>query len=321
MHVAVTPLDPADHVGVDRAYEICRAATDADLPDLPAPGRRYFVAGVRHPWPGRPRMLALGRLAGRPVGVLQVELPDRAGVDHAAAKIHVLSAFRRLGVGRALHAYAVQLSHAHGRRRLGGFSAPDGAGFAAAVGARAVLRETRSRLDADELDGVCAGEPACPPAGYRLACWRGPAPAEHLEDLARLQQRRFADARGDRQAPPDGRLVREREAARELRGRLDYSTGVLHEASGRLVGWATLACHMSEPWHAWQSDTVVDPQHRGRGLGLLLKTENLRYARWHEPALTTVDTYHTVADAPMTSINATIGFHPVDTRTHWQHPL
>ena len=55
---------------------------------------------------------------------------------------------------------------------------------------------------------------------------------------------------------------------------------------------------------------LVDPDHRGHRLGTIVKIENLRRARAHEPALAVVETYNAEANPHMLAINVAMGFRP-----------
>jgi GNAT superfamily N-acetyltransferase len=340
MDIAVTPFDPSDATSADRAYEVCRAASLADIPDFPAPPREYFFGSLRHPWPGERLERALGWIDGKPVGYLELMLPERDNTENAAAELYVMPSHRRRGVGRALHQHAVTVARAAGRRRLvgstvetlpGGPCVHDGAGraFAAALGAHPALPEVRRRLDLDAVDGRRLDELVAGAwrraAGYRLVRWQISAPEQYLDDIAYLDGRLLTDApMGDLEWEPekvDAEHVRDIESALAARGRRDYHTGVVHEASNRLVGWTMVAMRPGIAWHARQGITIVDPDHRGHRLGLVAKIENLGFARAHEPGLTTVDTFNAAANEHMIAVNDALGFRPVDAWTEWQQNL
>lgn len=116
----------------------------------------------------------------------------------------------------------------------------------------------------------------------------------------------------------DAARVRDAERALDARGVRRYNTGVVHEATGRLVGWTQLSLDASSADHAWQEITLVDPDHRGRRLGLLCKAGNLEYALTHEPALRAVDTWNAVANRHMIAINEQLGFRPAAGSVDWQ---
>jgi RimJ/RimL family protein N-acetyltransferase len=116
----------------------------------------------------------------------------------------------------------------------------------------------------------------------------------------------------------DAAQVRAIESARDARLRRTHHSGVVHAATGRLVGWTHLVLTGGQDRHAWQDTTIVDPDHRGRRLGLLVKIENLRYALRRESGLQVIDTFNAAENDHMISINEAIGFRRVDMWTQWQ---
>lgn len=339
MDIAVTRLDPADQEAALRAYEIDLAAGAVDVPDLPPPSRRAFLARVADPGPGYRHEYAIARVDGVPAGFMRLDLPFLDNLHNADLEIYVHPTYRRRGVGRALHAYAVGLAARDGRKHLAGMSptalpggpARDGAfaAFAQSVGAYVALTDVRRRLDiaaVDDaaLDGALAGAWQHAP-GYSLVQWSGATPEEIVADVAYLDGRLLADApMGDLTWEPekvDAQRIREMEATNTRRGRQLYHTGVRHDASGRLVGWTTLSRYEDPDWHAWQLITIVDPDHRGHRIGTIVKIENLRYTLMAEPTLRYIDTFNAAENDHMISINELMGFRPVDAWHNWQQDL
>ena len=60
-----------------------------------------------------------------------------------------------------------------------------------------------------------------------------------------------------------------------------------------------------------QDDTFVLSGHRGRGLGLVLKTAVLRMLA-DRPGRRRIHTWNALDNAPMRRINAALGFRPVE---------
>ncbi|WP_229401023.1 GNAT family N-acetyltransferase [Micromonospora okii] len=339
MGITIAPIDQADQAALDAAYRIRAAADERDVPDFPPLCRRRLEAGLRNPMPGIAPVWALARWDGEPAGYLALFLPQLDNTDNATADLFVHPAYRRRGVGRALHAHGLGLLRARGRKRvvamavsgLPGGPRRDEAGdaFAAAVGARAALAVVRRRLHVDRLDraalDVQAADAASRAAGYRAVRWRDHTPEEYAADVAYLDSRLMADAPlGEVEWEPervDVARLRETERGLDARGRRRYHHGAVHVASGRLVAWTLLDLGASVPWHAFQQITIVDPAHRGHRLGLLVKSENLRYALAHEPELRAVDTFNAAENAHMIRINEQLGFRPVDAWTDWQLTL
>jgi GNAT superfamily N-acetyltransferase len=301
------------------AFEIDRAAAESDTPDIPIGTFEAYRARQRHPWPGHDLEQYLAVRDGVPAGHLELGLPQLDNLANVNVQLFVHPEQRRRGVGRALFAHAVERTRALGRRHLIGPSTDGGAAFAKAMGAAAGLVEVRSRLDL-----ATTAEPAdtSVAAGYRLARWTNVAPAEFLDDLGRLDSRLNVDAPiGDlawEVEQIDAARVRAAEEAMRVRRRTAFHTGAVHEDSGRLIAWTMIAGQDDTAWHAWQNITIVDPGHRGHGLGLTIKNQNLRYARSSRPGLRAIDTFNAAANDHMLRINRTMGFRAVEQWTQWQ---
>lgn len=336
MGITIAPFDAGDPAAVDEAYRIGAAAERADVPDFPPFCRQRFTAAARHPMPGNQRLWALARLDGVPAGYLALDLPQLDNTDNSDAELVVHPAYRRRGVGRALHEHGLRLLRERGRKRVigvtvstlpGSVPRPEsGDAFAAAVGARPALAEVRRRLDTGRLDQAAldalAADARARATGYRTVGWRGDTPQQYAADVAYLDGRLMADAPlGDLEWEPervDVQRLRATERALDARGRRRYHRAAVHEASGRVVAWTLIDLGPSADWHAWQQITIVDPAHRGHRLGLLIKIENLRHALAHEPALRVVDTWNAAENRHMIAINELLGFRPVDAWTDWQ---
>ena len=89
--------------------------------------------------------------------------------------------------------------------------------------------------------------------------------------------------------------------------------------TGRLVAWTLLHFEVEDETHAWQGTTLVDPDHRGRRLGLLVKLENLIRTLDVRPRFAEVDTFNAAENIHMIAINDAIGFQPVDGWVEWQY--
>jgi len=308
------------------AFEIYRAAIEADTPDLPLGSLEAFAARQRWPWPGNATEFHLATLDGVPAGYVELGLPQLDNLGSVNVQLFVHPGHRRRGVGRALHAFTVDRARALGREHVIAPTTdrgPAGAAFATAMGAKPGLAEIRSRLDVGTVDLDRLSAPAA--AGYRLVQWVSVAPEEYLDDLAYLEGRLNEDA-------PSGDLAREAEKvdadrfraveeAMRIRGRTAFHTGVVHEACGRLVGSTMIAVAADAPWHGWQNITIVGPGHRGHRLGLLIKIENLRHTLRRSPELRAIDTFNAAENTHMLGINRTMGFREVDAWTQWQQSV
>ncbi|MBE1486654.1 GNAT family N-acetyltransferase [Plantactinospora soyae] len=338
MDIVVTPLHLAAADGdaaAERAYAIEAACRAFEQPDMPPLSRQRFFGGLRHPWPGDEERHALAYLDGVPVGRLALTLPQLENRENAQVVLMVHPEHRRRGVGRALHDYAVGLLREQSRKRMIGETASmdpaagrgaPGDAFAAAMGAHPALADVRRRLDLTTLDepeldrlltaGLTRAE------GYSIVRWHGRVPDEYAADVAYLDSRLIEDAPiGDltwEAAKPDVDRLRGIEAALDARGLRFYNCGARDDATGRLVAWTAISLTGDCDWHAFQQITLVEPRHRGHRLGIVIKIENLRYARTHEPALRVVDTYNAAVNEYMISINEALGFQAVAGLNSWQ---
>ncbi|MFG2063294.1 GNAT family N-acetyltransferase [Micromonospora sp. NPDC048871] len=338
MDIAVAPFDPSDEAALDDAYRIRAAAQAVDTPDVPAGDRAEFGLVAAHPPYGNLIHRALARRGGAAVGYLWLRLPQLDNTGNVLVELFVDPAHRRRGVGRALLAHAREVAVRHGRKRLiaevdgvppGEDRQPPGAAFAVAVGAQAALPMVRRRLDTTRLDEAALAalheQARSRAAGYRTIAWRGLAPEEYLADVARLEARLLVDApTGDLTMEAervDAERIRQIERFQALRGRRRYHLGAVHEQTGRLVAWTMVQTGPFTNWHGSQEITIVDPAHRGRRLGLLVKIENLRQVLAREPELRVIDTWNAAVNDHMVSINEQLGYRVAESAADWQLTL
>lgn len=326
MHVTVRPLDAASEPDVDASYRIQAAAAGRDVPDLPPRSVVDHRGQYRYPWPGRPQFHWLAEADGETVGTLDITLHTLDNLHLAEAELIVHPDHRRRGVGRALYAHAVDFARGRGRRVLttgyvsqlpgGPPRDPAHAAFAEAMGVKAASTGVRRRLDLDQVDAESWDRlyaDSLPRAeGYSMVRWTGSSPEAYVADLAALDSRIMLDApMGDLEYEPfkvDVARIRATDETERARGMRSYHAGMRHDASGRIVAWTAINFDAEATGHAWQGITIVDPVHRGHRLGLLIKIENLRHVRQHEPALRLIDTWNSAENTYMIAINDTLSF-------------
>ncbi|MCX6466341.1 MAG: GNAT family N-acetyltransferase [Pseudonocardiales bacterium] len=318
----IVPIGPDDTTALLAWHALLADVAAADTPDEPPPTRREILAALAVPWPGEPALAWLAREAGRVRGAAVLALPDRDNPTTAVVDITVHPADRRRGTGRALLTHAAAVARADGRVRLRAESLDPldatgpGTAFALAVGARLALGDVRRRLT---VHGPPAPVPVVP--GYRYVTWSDGTPPEREEEMARLTGRMSLDSpQGDLEWEPevvDPARVRERDALCRSRGyRMVVTVAEAPDAS--LAAFTELVVGEGSPHWAWQWNTLVDPPHRGHGLGLAVKTANLAAVRVRFPGLRTVQTVNAADNAPMVAVNDTMGFRPVDRLQEWQ---
>ena len=329
MGIDLIPFGDTDDAVARQAWAVARDAWVGTLPDIPFESLAYFTSEIRRPPPGFALERVLARLDGAPAGYLALRLPLLDNLENAEVEVWVAAEHRRRGVGRALYEHAAARLGALGRKRMAGQTVqgrPGGDEFCAAIGASPALREIRSRLDIaaidqERLDAMLV-EAWTHAGGYRSVRWQGVPPERYIDHVAYLDGRMMRDAPlGDLDWEPenvDADRIREGELRRTERGVGRYHTGVVHEASDRMVGWTTLAGAHDTPTHLWQNNTIVDPLHRGHRLGTIVKLENLLHAREHRPELTAIDTFNASSNEYMLAINRAMGFRAADAWTQWQ---
>jgi GNAT superfamily N-acetyltransferase len=342
MTIQVRPASRDDLSTAEAIHAIESAAVALDVPDYPRPTLRATAARIRRDWPGKTvhRFLA-GTDSASPgrstsIGTVAVVLPQLDNTTMAEIELTVHPAHRRRGVGRALYETATAFARAQGRQLVqaelvvglpgGPPRDPGHAAFAEAMGAKMGLAEVRRRLDLDTVDRASwdrAADEARPYAeGYTVVRWTDTAPEDIVADVARLDSRLNVDApTGDlviEAEKIDVTRVRQTEHELRLRGRRPYHAGFRHDATGQLVAWTAVSFDVDTPDHAWQQITIVDPEHRGHRLGLLVKVENLRHVLEHQPAARFIDTFNAAENTYMISINEAVGFRAVDGWQVWQ---
>ncbi|GAA2503859.1 GNAT family N-acetyltransferase [Winogradskya humida] len=317
----ISALSTADEEAV---YLVAKASAEADTPDVPPWSRAAFLARIHDPWPGHNFEFHVAHDDdGQVAGYVELGLPQLDNLSNVNLQVTVHPDRRRKGIGRALYTLAVERARAHGRSHLIGPTVdrrPDGPAFATAMGARAGLAELRSRLDVADFDILNLDVPIAD--GYRLVQWTDHAPDDLIDDVALLDSSLMTEApSGDlnwEAEKIDAARVRESEAAIVARNRTGYSSAAVHIGTGRLIAWTQITCPNDDRWQAWQQITIVDPTHRGHGLGLTIKVANLRYARSTRPELRAIDTFNAADNAAMLRVNEAMGFQRRETWSQWQ---
>lgn len=339
MRLEIDPLEATAERDVDAVLALLHAAGRVDVPDFPPACPYDLRAALREAVSFRRTERYIARVGDTVVGHLQLLLPRLENREQAELELTVHPGHRRRGVGRALYSMATMRLRELGRKRIiaqtveavpgGPARGHAGRAFATALGATPALTEVRRRWDAASADAAALATmqatARAKASGYQVVTWQGVTPEEYAGDVAYLNSRLNSDAPTGQLDWEANRIDAERqlegEAAAQARGMRLYSAAARHEATGRVVAVTKLTSHRSSPWHAWQWITLVDPPHRGRRLGALVKVANLEFARTSQPELRVIDTWNAAANQHMISINEQMGFHPVDAWVYWQREI
>jgi GNAT superfamily N-acetyltransferase len=334
----ITQLSPGDAVAMDRWYDLMAEVTRHDLPDFPAPGRQDHLARFEHPWPGATEEALLAWEGDRVIGAAAYTLPRTENSGTAYLELIVHPQHRRRGIGTRLLDEVYAAARRHDRRlievqtvrALPGGAARDEAGYRYLThrSHRPGVTSIRSRCriaDRSREDEALLAEAWTHADGYSLVQWRDAVPDDIIKDVAALQSRLTLDApTGDlatEQLVYDADRVRRQEATELGLGRRSYSTAARHDATGQIVARTKLAFESEGRTHARQRVTIVEPAHRGRRLGLIVKAANHAYARACEPELRVIDAWNAEENTHMRAVNALLGFEPVDGWSVFQLPV
>lgn len=160
-------------------------------------------------------------------------------------------------------------------------------------------------------------------AGNRLLRWIGLTPEEHIEAMVALRRRmsvEFPHADLDNEEEDwDADRIRTQDQRILDRGYQRLCAAAVHEASGEMVAYTLLDV---PPGHdetiAYQEDTYVRSDHRGHGLGLSVKADNLRQLRRVAPTVARIHTWNAEENGHMVAINEALGFQRSGIEVAWQ---
>lgn len=320
--LVVTPAD------LDDFQAVVAAAMAHDHIGLPADPVEVWLPLLAQPERGGQLMqLYVARDDGAAVGAVVLTIPTRDNLALVDAEARVHPDHRRQGHGRQLARHVLEVTRALGRSRVITVvaSEPDrpplGARLLEEVGAKPVIEDVRRVIDVHEQPPVPLGEV---PDGYRVVQWSGRAPEEFLDGLAYLMHRMSVDAPlGDMDYEPenwDAARYREQEQAAIDSGRRRIATAVVHE-SGEVAGITELGVSESAPEVGYQWETIVDPKHRGHGLGLVVKSRNHVLLAQELPDCRYLNTWNAASNTFMVQVNDALGYRPVESWTEYQLDL
>ncbi|ROS72110.1 GNAT family N-acetyltransferase [Cellulomonas sp. PhB143] len=287
------------------------------------------------------------------LGYASLELPLTANTHLAELDLAVRPGHEGRGIGGALLDAAERVARDAGRGTVVASAehAPEPpagpAALAATTGSGRVPRDARATrlatsrgyaleqverysvlrlpVDVDAVARLAADARARAGTAYRILTWTDAVPAGRLPALAGLQTRMSTDApSGDLDVgedPWDADRYAERLAAWRRRGLGFTIAAAEHVASRELVAFTVLTYPLADPGFAFQEDTLVLTEHRGRRLGTLVKTANLTALGAVRPATERVHTWNAEENGPMLDINVALGFRPVGVEALWQRSL
>ncbi len=252
---------------------------------------------------------------GNPVGSAFLRLNSSTSHAHLAElELNVHPAERRRGIGSQLLGAVIAAARDHEVRTVLADARADSPAdrFLEHHGFTVGLTLIYARLRLASADSVAVETPD----GYRLVSWAGVVPDEWAQT--------FTDARSGMDDAPTGGIAygadvwdleRTRYAAQviEQRGEHLGTVAAIEESTGTIVGFTELVVPGDGKGEAQHYGTAVLPAHRGRGLALWMKAEQIRQVRARFPDLDALLTDSVSTNAPIRRINERLGYHHTHT--------
>jgi len=301
-------------VGPD-GYAVIAAIVNAVTPESPTSVDE--LEWHEATYPGAARLLAED--GGRAVGAATVGRITMFDVDFDAfwMSIEVLPEARRRGVGSALYVAASDVARAAGKRALhapASEARPDGIAF---LVRRGFAEYDRHKIVALDLTALAPPDVAPPPGVSIVMLGERPDLVAGVHAVA-------LEAFGD--IPTGGEPVAAGSLA-EFRARdvdrpsipPDGFPIALDDATGRVIGYASLVFVAGSTTVAYHDMTAVARAWRGRGVASALKRAVIGWAV--EAGLERIETGNDPANEPMRAVNARLGYRPLPDEITFRGPL
>ncbi len=318
-----------DREAVRRYVAVTNAVRAVDSPFEHPMTEREAEGIFRYGWDCDPAVPYLLLAAGEPVAVGAYDVSRWDNFHLAWLNVEVHPEHRRRGHGTALLEALMARARAEGRKTVGidGWESAASSGFAARHGLERKQVEVCRRQVLADLDWSLLErlrDDARPhAAAYELVRSRGATPADDLEAVARMVAA-INDAPMGGLDVEDEVFTPERvqayDEAQRGRGHRIHIVYARHRETGELAGETTVAVDGERPHLAEQHDTSVVRAHRGHRLGLLLKTEMLRWLGEDEPQLASIDTWNAEENAFMIGVNEALGYQVLGRALAFQRP-
>lgn len=298
--------DDEDYARFHAVYEACY-----DRPfDQPwgAPEKRVNLTDDAY---GRHVAIAVSDDAAL-VGAGYVSLPLQDNLDSAYVEVFVLPDHRRRGHGTSVLDQLADVAREAGRTVLRGEaewgvddSGSAGSAFAESNGFTVDILDAIREL---ALPVPKVPEPVLRP-GDRLLAWRV-CPEQWVEQYAHLRHVLLSEAPSGEDSLEnefwDAERVRHEERSWNDQGRVAQTAAAV-APDGRLVGHTQLV-FAADGVEACQWDTLVLPEHRGRGLGLALKRHAMREAADLLEGRRRISTWNAASNTHMIAVNEALGY-------------
>ena len=217
----------------------------------------------------------------------------------------------------------LRIARADGRTSViaWGDCTPTADAFWTKLGAELRSTEQESDLDMASVDSnLMSRWTDAMPGDIDLVYWSGRCPDEHIDALV-------ATANAMNDAPTDDLEIADTVFdtavlqadfdARDTCG-FDYLGILAICADGSAAGATEVLVNRHRPAYSWQWNTVVLPDHRGRGVGRAMKAAMWQRLRAEAPEVAILRTGNAQSNAAMLAINTEMGFQPSHLMGCWQ---
>jgi GNAT superfamily N-acetyltransferase len=326
----IRKFTPDDHDTVVAAVELTNAALKVDAPFNHGFTLKEYTLMLRHGWDGEVPETFAAWDRGQLAGTAAVHTSEWDNTHLAWLELMVHPDLRGSGRGSEMLRFAESRARELGRTSVGvdGWDHPETHRFAAKhdlprKGSAIKRRQTLARVDWTEVEQVYA-EATAAASAYELVRIPGRTPDDLIAALAELTAA-INDAPLDDLDIEDEVFPVERvqayEAAQVASERRLYRVLARHRDTGELAGHTVVAVDDERPWIGNQHDTSVARAHRGHRLGLLLKSDMMRWLADAEPELASIDTWNMESNDFMISVNERLGYEVLGREYQFQRNL
>jgi GNAT superfamily N-acetyltransferase len=323
-------LEPEDHEAVASAVELTNAALKVDAPFNHGFTLKEYALMLRHGWDGEVPETFGAWEQGHLAGTVALHTSEWDNRHLAWLEVLVHPDLRGGGRGSQMLEFAEYRARELGRTSIGssGWDHPGTHLFAAKhqmprKSSAIKRRQTLARLARDEVEQMYA-EAAAAASAYEILRMAGGTPEDLIAPMAELtaaiNDAPLDDLDLEDEVFPVER-VRAYEAAQVAREKRLYRVVARHRDSGELAGHTVVVVDSERPWIGDQHDTSVVRGHRGHRLGLLLKSDMLRWLADVEPGLATIDTWNMESNDFMISVNERLGYEVLEREIEFQRDV
>ncbi|HEU4514612.1 MAG TPA: GNAT family N-acetyltransferase [Nocardioidaceae bacterium] len=308
---------PDDHDTTVAAVELTNAAFKVDAPYEHPFTVAAYAAMRRYGWDGEAPETFAAWEHDRLAGVVALHTSEWDNTHLAWLEVLVHPDLRGAGRGSEMLAFAENRAREIGRTSIGldGWDCAETHRFAAKhdvprKGSAIKRRQVLEHVDRDLVEETYV-DAAGAASDYELVRLLGRVPDDLVDAVAEMSAS-INDAPTDDLDIEDEvypvERIRGYETAMENRGKRLYRVLARHRGTGELAGHTVVAVDSERPWIGDQHDTTVVAAHRGHRLGLLLKTDMLRWLAQTEPGLATIDTWNMESNGFMIAVNERLGY-------------